>query len=254
MSQPTGAQAVERAARLLTEVVDAAEPVTFSELARRTGLAKSTTSRLLLALERASLVQRESGAYVPGEVFVRYLWRSGGEAGLAAVARPVLERLGEVTGETVNLGVGHHGVVDQIAQVDSRYLLGTTNWVGRAVPLHASALGKVLLAFGGAELPHGRLERCTPRTITNRAALGVELAEVRRRGYGETNEELELGLVAVAAPVFGSRGVPLAALSVSAPLSRLAERARAKVTAACVAEAAELSRLVGYRRGKEGAA
>lgn len=245
---------MERAARLLTEIVDEGEPVTFSELARRTGLAKSTTSRLLLALERSSLVQREGGAYVPGEVFVRHMWRTGGEAGLVEVARPVLERLGENTGETVNLGVGHHGVVDQIAQVDSRYLLGTTNWIGRPVPLHASALGKVLLAFGGAELPAGRLERCTERTITNRAALALELAEVRRRGYGETDEELEVGLVAVAAPVFGSQGAPLAALSVSAPVSRLSGRSRDEAVRRCMTEAAELSRFLGYRGGKKGAA
>ena len=254
MATPTGAQAVGRAARLLTEVVDAGEAVTFSELAQRTGLAKSTTSRLLVSLERARLVRRENGTFRAGEVFDRYAWRAGGEAGLARLAQPVLERLGAATRETVNLGVAQGSAVEQIAQVDSAHLLGATNWVGRRVPLHASALGKVLLAYGAAELAAGRLERCTPRTITNRVALQRELDDVRGRGFAVTDEELESGLVAIAAPVFGPAGRPVAALSVSAPANRLSKDELPDVAAACTGEASELSRLLGHRPHKEGAA
>lgn len=255
MSSPTGTQAVERAARLLTEIVDSGEAVSFSQLAQRTGLAKSTTSRLLLALERNQLVRREeSGAYRPGELFMRHAWRSPGEAGLVALAQPVLEHLGELTGETINVGVVRGECVEQIAQVSSRYLLGATDWVGRPVPLHASALGKVLLAFGAAPLPGGKLERLTERTITHRSVLLSELEEVRRRGYAVTNEELEDGLVAVAAPLRGPGGRSLAALSVSAPVSRVGVRELPQVAAQCVIEAAELSRRLGHRSGTEGAA
>ncbi len=90
MTTPTGTQAVDRAARLLTEIVEAADAVTFSELSEVTGLAKSTTSRLLLALERNGLIRREpAGGYRPGEVFVRYAWRAGRAADLVEVARAV---------------------------------------------------------------------------------------------------------------------------------------------------------------------
>ena len=158
MSNPNGTQAVDRAATLLSEVVHASDPVTFTELTVRTGLAKSTTSRLLLALERNHLVRRDDhGRFLPGEMFVSFAWRDGGGSSLVAVAQPFLERLGKATGETINLGVvtsGHS--VDQIAQVDCAYLIGGTNWVGRPVPLHASGLGKVLLAYGAAKLPPGR--------------------------------------------------------------------------------------------------
>lgn len=245
MASPTGTQAVTRAARLLTEIVDAPDAPTFSELTQRTGLAKSTTSRLLLALERSGLVSRQDGAYRPGELFVAFAWRSGGDAELVRLAQPVLERLGTDTGETVNLGVAHAGAVEQISQVDSPHLLGTTNWVGRRVPLHASALGKALLAFRGAELPGGRLLACTPRTITSRSRLAAELDAVRRRGYAVTDEELESGLVAVAAPVFGRSGAPVCALSVSAPAGRLSARELPRAAAACVAAAAALSGLLG---------
>ena len=156
---------MDRAARLLTEVVHSPSSVTFTELAAATGLAKSTTSRLLLALERNGLVRRdEAGKFRPGEMFVRFAWRGGAEAGLTEVAQPYLDRLGRATGETVNLGVGRDGVVEQIAQVDSVYVIGATNWLGRPVPLHCTAIGKVLLAYGTAALPPGRLERRTEHT------------------------------------------------------------------------------------------
>ena len=151
MSNQNGTQAVDRAARLLTEVVHATDPMTFTGLSAATGLAKSTTSRLLLALERNGLVRRDDhGRFLPGEMFVSFAWRGGAEAGLVAVAQPFLERLGKATGETINLGVVSGGVVEQIAQVDSTYFIGGTNWVGLSVPLHCSALGKVLLAYGTA--------------------------------------------------------------------------------------------------------
>jgi IclR family transcriptional regulator, acetate operon repressor len=247
MSGPSGTQAVDRAARLLTEVVHAPESVTFTELAAATGLAKSTTSRLLVALERNGLVSRdETGRFRPGEVFVRFAWRGGGEAGLTAVAQPYLNRLGKATGETINLGVERDGMVEQIAQVDSVYVIGATNWLGRPVPLHCAALGKVLLAYGAARLPPGRLERLTPQTITNRAALAGDLATVRRRGYAVTDGELEPGLVAVAAPVHRGGGAVVAALSVSAPATRLTHDLLAEVAAQCVAEARGLSAELGY--------
>ena len=255
MTSPTGTQAVDRAARLLTEIVHSTDAVTFSELAAATGLAKSTTSRLLLALERGGLVRRDTqGRFRPGEMFVRYAWRGGAKAGLIGVAQPFLDRLGDATGETVNLGVANQGMVEQIAQVDSKYVIGATNWLGRPVPLHCAALGKVLLAFGAAELRPGRLEARTARTITSRPALQGELADVRRRGYAVTDEELEPGLVAVAAPVYHDGGAVIAALSVSAPATRLTHAQVTEVAARCVAEARALSVALGHRPQKEGAA
>ena len=239
---------MDRAAQLLTEVVHAPGAVTFTELAAATGLAKSTTSRLLLALERNGLVRRDdAGRFRPGEMFVRFAWRGGAEAGLTEVAQPFLDRLGRDTGETVNLGVGRDGMVEQIAQVDSVYVIGATNWLGRAVPLHSTAIGKVLLAYGAAQLRPGRLERRTERTITGRAALETELAAVRQRGYAVIDGELEPGLVAVAAPVYRDGGAVVAALSVSGPGTRLTPPRIADVAAACMAQASALSAVLGHR-------
>lgn len=248
MSNPNGTQAVDRAARLLTEVVHSPGSVTFTELATATGLAKSTTSRLLLALERNGLVRRdEAGKFRPGEMFVRFAWRGGAEAGLTEVAQAYLDRLGQETGETVNLGVSREGMVEQIAQVDSVYLIGGTNWLDRPVPLHCTAIGKVLLAFGAAKLPPGRLDRRTDQTITSRALLEADLQEVRQRGYAVIDGELEPGLVAVAAPVYRDGGAVVAALSVSGPGTRLTPARVADVACRCVAVASALSAVLGHR-------
>jgi len=260
VTSPTGTQAVDRAAQLLVEVARRPDPVSFTELIAASGLAKSTTSRLLTALERNGLVRRDvAGRFSPGEVFLSYAWRGGAEADLVTLAQPVLAQLGEQTGETINLGVPRDGgLVEQIAQVDSRYLIGGTNWVGLTVPLHCAALGKVLIAFGAAELPKGRLERRTARTITSRTALAAELAAVRERGYAVTIEELEPGLVAVAAPVFAdgavlAHGAVLAdgavaagAISVSGPASRLTGRQLPAAAESCMAAARSLSAQLGH--------
>jgi DNA-binding IclR family transcriptional regulator len=218
MSNQSGTQAVDRAARLLAEVVHSADPMTFTGLSAATGLAKSTTSRLLLALERNGLVRRDDhGRFLPGEMFVSFAWRGGAEAGLVAVAQPFLERLGKATGETINLGVASNGLVE-------------------------------LLAFGAAQLPGGPLERRTDKTVTSETALRAELATVRTRGYAVTDEELEPGLIAVATPIRGYDGAVVAALSVSGPTNRMTRDGVPAIAGYCAEEAAGLSAVLGYRQ------
>ena len=246
MAEQHGTQAVDRAAELLVRVVESAEPLAFTALVDASGLPKSTTSRLLAALERHGLLQRDrDGAFRPGAVLARYASHTGA-ADLIALAQPVLERLGDKTGETINLAVPSGGAVEQIAQVDSRYLLGATNWVGLRVPLHCSALGKVFLAFGAATLPDGRLERRTQHTITSRAVLADDLDAVRHNGYAVARDELEPGLIAVAAPVRDAGGAVVAAVSISGPSIRLTEDRVDEITTLLRTEAETLSSVLGH--------
>ncbi len=143
--------------------------------------------------------------------------------------------------------------VDQLDQRDSRHFIGSTNWVGRRVPHHCTALGKVFLAFGAARLPAGPLPKLAPRTIVDRRELARELDRVRARGYATTVDELEPGLWAVAAPVFGASGV-VAALSISGPTTRLRDGLLDELGRLLVREAAALSRRLGTDDAKEGAA
>jgi DNA-binding IclR family transcriptional regulator len=225
LAVPTGSQSVERAADLLVRILDSDHAPSVGELAAGAELPKSTTSRLLRALESRGLVQREGtrGNLRAGPAVLRFARRAGGGQDLVALTAPALDELAERTGETVNLAVAGPDGVEHLAQRDSRYFLGSTNWVGRTVPFHAAANGKVLLAFGAARLPRGELERFTPQTITDRTKLEAELEEVRRSGYATAVDELEPGLLAVAAPVTDGDGRIVAALSVSAPTARCSE-------------------------------
>jgi DNA-binding IclR family transcriptional regulator len=114
--------------------------------------------------------------------------------------------------------------VVHVAQVDSAYLLATRDWTRLQVPEHCSSLGKVLYAHGRLPLPEPPLDRPTSRSVGDLAALQRDLADVRRRGYAATVDELELGLTAVAVAVRGRDGEVAAALGVSGPTARLAER------------------------------
>ena len=180
----TGTQAVDRATSLLIAILNSPEPPLLSELSRQLGLPKSTTSRILGALERQGLVRRDrNSAYLGGEVLLRYASTQNQDAALIARMRPVLESLAAKTSESVNLAVPGSDDLKLIDQVDGKHLLGATNWIGRNVPYHASALGKVLLAFGAASLPTGTLQTKTTRTITTRSMLNAELEKVQKSRF-----------------------------------------------------------------------
>ena len=220
----TGTQAVDRATSLLIAIINAPKPPLLSELARELKLPKSTTSRILGALERQGLIRRDhDGAYLGGDVLMRFASTQNQDSTLVNKMRPVLENLAAKTSESVNLAVPGNNELKLIDQVDGQYLLGATNWVGRHVPYHASALGKVLLAFGAAQIPSGALQGKTSRTITSRAQLSKELEKVRKSGFAIIDNELEDGLVAVAAPVFGPTGLVVAAISISGPDARISK-------------------------------
>ena len=158
MATQTGSQAVERASALLSLIVESGTPRTFSSLVDELGLAKSTTSRLLQALERSRLVHRDrAGAFRPGALFSLHAARPSALHDLcrARPARP-WSTCRSCRAETVNLAVPRGGQLVQIDQVDSRYLIGATNWVGVDVPAHCTALGKVLYAFGALPVPPGQ--------------------------------------------------------------------------------------------------
>jgi DNA-binding IclR family transcriptional regulator len=249
-----GAQAIDRACALVSLVVRADEPLSFSDLTDAAGLARSTTSRLLAALEQNELLQRDaSGAYVAGALFALHAARHDPWQETARIATPYLERLRDVTGETAHLGVPSGHTVRHVAQVDSLYLLATRDWTDTDVPAHTSALGKVLLAHRRLTFPDGALETRTERTVADHAALDRELARIRRQGWGLAVDELEVGLTAVAAPVTGRDGEVVAALGVSGPTARLADQVD-EMGRLLVDQAGSLSTLLLRRTIKEGVA
>jgi IclR family transcriptional regulator, acetate operon repressor len=225
VSTAPGAQAVDRAAQLLTLVVQADEPISFTELVEDSGLTRSTTSRLLAALEANHLLERDArGAFSAGALFALYATRHDVSSQLARLADPILRAVGAETGETVNLAVPRGDTVVQIAQVDSTYMLGARDWMQVDVPPHCSALGKVLYAYDALDLPSGELEQLTEHSLGTADALRNQIKTIRRTGYAITRGELEIGLDAAAVPVRGPDGAVVAALGVSGPSTRLEDK------------------------------
>ena len=241
-----GSQSIDRAARILVRLIEHDDVITLSGVIEETRLPKSTAARLLRALERNGLAQRQpGGGFRPGPVLVDYARSDTAVGDLAKLALPFLERLEEATGETTNIAIPTPTGVARLAQVDSSHPLGVGNWVGRRIPAHASSMGKVFMAFGAAQPPFGRLPRLGPHTITSIPELLAGLEQVRRDGYATTWEELEAGVCSVAAPVRGARGIVIAAISVGAPIVRTS-RNRLAVLADHVVETADaLSRHIG---------
>jgi DNA-binding IclR family transcriptional regulator len=250
----TGTQSIDRAAQVLVHVLETSEPPTVGALSTRLGLPKSTASRLVGALERQGLIQRDGagGQLVPGAVLQRYARRETGDAELVELSSDALDRLARASGETVNIGVPSVGAVVLLDQRDSRHFLGSTNWVGRSVPAHGSALGKVFYAYGALPVPVGPLEPLGPRTSA--AADGLGLDEVKARGYATAVEELEPGLWAVAAPVRDASGAVVAALSISGPTVRLRGGMLERFGRLLVTEGRAVSAGLGHDDRKRGAA
>lgn len=223
--------------------------VRLSEASERLGVAHSTAHRLLAMLAYHGFVRQEpeSRAYVAGPALV--------EIGLSAVrqldirrpARPVLESLAAALGETVHLAVLEGSNVRYLDAVESSRALRVASRTGSALAANCTASGKALLAAlpdqeVSALFPGQKsLTALTTRSITTRSRLLAELKVIRERGYAINREESEDGVASVAVAVRGPQQVPVAALVVSAPVSRMAEAAAASAAAQLCEQAAWLT-------------
>ena len=234
------------AARLLALILERS-PRPFSELARAAGLAETAAAPLVTALERQGLVAWDSGTGLrPGPALLRFARSDAGRQDLIELAQPSLRRLASESGETVNLMVPTPTGSEAIAQLASSHLLGATNWLGRPVPLHCSAAGKVFVAYGVSTLGDDPLEARTPATVVDPAVLERELEQVRARGYGVTVDELEPGLSAVAAPVFERGGSVVGALAISGASLRLTPHRLQLLGRVCIEQAHAISVRLGH--------
>ena len=238
--------AVERALAVLDAVAEA-EDVGTNELARRTGINASTVSRLLATLAARGLVRHveETGRYRLGPRLVQLGSAALAGLDLRELARPVLTSLAAGTGETATLSVPGEPDAITIDFVQSSFSVQSVARVGRPSVAHATATGKVALAFGAAELPPGPLRTYTDGTITDREVLATELSEVRGRGFARALGEREEDLNAVAAPVFGARGEVVAILGAQGPASRFDDAAVQQASVVLLGCARELSVSLG---------
>lgn len=246
-----GVQSVERAVSIL-QVLARRGPTAVTDLGAELGLHKSTAFRLLATLEGRGLVEQNGsrGRYQLAYGVVQLAAGATRKLDLTVISRATCEALAEDVGETVDVDTQDENTVLTIHQVVGSAAMTTVNWVGRRTPLHATSAGKVFLAHLSParleEVLDRGLERFTENTVTDRAALLAQLAQVREHGYGFTLEEYETGLAAVAAPIRDLDDQVVATISVSGPNFRLNAETIPDVAVRVIAAATEVSERLGH--------
>jgi IclR family acetate operon transcriptional repressor len=212
---------VQRAIAVLDALADGGAELGTNEIARRTGINASSISRLLSTLTDARLVQHlpATGRYRLGVRILQLASAARENLDLRAVARPLLEELAELSGETVTLSLpGEHDVLT-VDFVQSSRSVRSVAEIGRNSIAHATATGKIFLACGG-HLPDGDLPAFTEATITDRSDLAAAIVEIGARGYAVAVRERDNDLSAMAVPVLDRAGQLIAILGVQGPATR----------------------------------
>jgi IclR family acetate operon transcriptional repressor len=241
-------EAVERAMRVLDAFLDMPGEAGTNELARRTGINPSTVSRLLSTLVAGGYVEHlpDSGRYRLGPHLIRLANHMMSSLDLRTLARPHLVALEEATGETATLSIAGEREAVTVDFVASRQSVASVARVGRPSVAHATATGKVMLAFGETPMPAGELGRFTDRTLADGKALRREIEQVRAQGWAQAVKEREIDLNAVATPVYGASGTLAAILGVQGPASRFGRKRREAALPPLLERARALSAALGY--------
>ena len=241
-------QPVLKAMQVLQLVCEAPEPVTLNQLVRGAGLPKTTVFRYLKTLTTIGLLEHDGEAdrYRPGLGLWRLSHASGPYEMLKQVCKPHMKRLRQRFNETINLGVLSGGEVFYLDVLESERSLRMQSSIGATDPLHSTSLGKVFLAFSPPErralLLVDELPQITPNTITDRGKLAEQLEIIWTTGYAIEIGENEEGSYCIAAPIRDGRNVAIAAISLSAPISRYDESARQAICAGLISATSEIAR------------
>jgi IclR family acetate operon transcriptional repressor len=244
-------QALSRGLAVLEALAATEGGATLTALAERLTLPAPTAHRLIATLAESGYVQQgPGGEWLVGVRAFRVGCAFLDHRNLAAQAYPFLKRLMEESGETANLAVIDDGEAVFVEQVQCRELMRMSAKLGARAPLHASGVGKAMLAGMddaalSAAIARRGLARHTAKTLTTRDALSVELAATRERGYAIDGEEHADGLYCVAAPVWDENGESWAAISLAGPTSRLRPSRVAELGRLVRSTAAELTLAMG---------
>lgn len=228
-AQPSSVQALDRALHIL-EIMSEADGLTLTEIANQADMAPSTAHRLLMTLQGRGFVQVDDemgrwvvgvGAFGVGMAFLR-------GRKLVTTGRAVMHELMEESGETANLGVEDEGEVVFISQVETHEAIRAFFRPGRRGAIHASGIGKALLAAMPDErvralIKAKGLKGFTGNTHTDVDSLLADLAEIRARGWSLDNEEATLGMRCIASVIYNEYGEAIAGVSISGPTVRITD-------------------------------
>jgi len=247
----TRIQVIDRAAALLDAIARYPEPVSLKILGAETGLHASTAHRILASLIENRFVERDpAGRYRLGLRLLQLGVRLHGNIDLRSVALPVMERLRDQLGESVNLTIREGDTVVYIEKATPSRMMHVQQLVGSRAPLHVTAVGKLMLGAAGEDAIRGYAQRTnlpsyTRNTITTLPHLIDECTEAVRQGFALDNEEAELDVGCIGALLYDGTGNVAAGLSVSAPIDRRRQAWVADLQAA----ARQISQELGYTAG-----
>ena len=226
----------------------------LTEIVAATGMNKTTAFRMITTLEMAGYLVRDgqSKRYRPGMKILQLGFAALSSLDLRQVARPYLEKLSQRAGETVSLSVLDGMEIVYIDRVRNQQIVGVLLGLGSRLPAHCASMGKAMLANLPPDELRRRLDQAelkprTPKTLTDRLAFEAELAVVRQQGYAVNDEELEIGLRAVAAPVWDSTRQVVAAVNITGSVAMISRRRLVVELAQAVRETAgQISQALGF--------
>jgi len=244
---------IERALSILQCLGHSKRGFSISEIGRRLSIPKSSAHLILTTLERRGFLQKntQTGRYHFGLQLVSLSRSAIENLDLREEAKPLLRSLMEETGLTVHMAVLERDEAVIIEKVEAHGLVRLASWIGRRLDVNCTGVGKALIAY----LPHEELEylimtkdfaRHNAKTVVSKGALRRELAVVRQSGYALDNEEDELGLCCLGAPVFDENGRVVAAISVAGTTSQIGTDRVPKLARQVMRAAQGISKRLGY--------
>ncbi|WP_042347241.1 IclR family transcriptional regulator [Bacillus massiliigorillae] len=246
-------QSIERAADILELFLAFDQELSVKEISDKLGLSKSTVHGIIKTLEHRGYLQQNKDdlKYRLGLKLFELGNRVSHQFDLGQIARPIMKELVDELKETVHLVVFERGEVIYIEKLDGPRALRIYSHVGKRAPIHCTGVGKAILAFQEEEemerlLLNSNLESFTEYTMTDKEELKKHLRLIRERGYSIDDEEIELGLKCVAAPIFDHHGDVMGAISCAAPKVRMDDARLTEVIKGIQQAAATISKSMGY--------
>lgn len=250
---PQGAQAALRAVRLLKLFTIEQPEMSLAEISQRSGLNKTTTHRLLRALQSESLIDRNpvTNAYSLGAGLMALGVQALASCDLRRRVRPMLKALARESGETATLEVPVENSMLILDEVTGGHGVAGAGNIGTCWPIHATSTGKAWIAFehSGLDRIADRLEPFTTKTLTRKEQFQPQISDIRRRGYAVVVDELEDGFTAVGTVIRGALGDVEAAVSIGGPTQRIGAARRAELGISLCRAAARLASASDYGLG-----
>lgn len=249
MTKESGSiQVIERLAKLLDVIAAHEDPVSLKILSAETGLHPSTSFRILSSLIAQGLVERTGrGNYKLGVKLMQLASRVSASVDIRKIALPLMDKLRDQLGETVNLTVREGDEVVYIERSVARRMIKVEQVIGSRAPLHVTAVGKLMLGYLAeadcrSYAKRSKLPPYTINTHTKITSLLQDCIAAAKRGYAFDNEEAELGVGCIGTLIRDASGHVVAGLSVSAPI----ERRRDEWTAQIIETSMQISKQLGY--------